>query len=222
MHVYLSGVKMTIDLIVFDFDGTLFDTSEDITKAMNFALNKAGLPLTNRTKVWNSTGDGTSLLIKRILGKNNKNLHDIVLNDFIEYHSLHYADYTKPMKGVTDVLERFKTKKMVILSNKYKEFIDKILKKFEIDKYFSAVYGKESFSKSKPHPYPLLYTIKKMKVTTQKTIFVGDSLNDVLISKNANVKCFIIPSCVTPIEKIEELKPYKILKNIKELVNFIK
>jgi len=111
---------------------------------------------------------------------------------------------------------------MVILSNKYKEFIDKILKKFEMDKYFSAVYGKESFSKSKPHPYPLLYTIKKMEVTTQKTIFVGDSLNDVLISKNANVKCFIIPADVTPIEKIEELKPYKILKNIKELVNFIK
>ncbi len=213
---------MTIDLIVFDFDGTLFDTSEDITKAMNFALNKAGLPPASRTKVWSSTGDGTSLLVKRIIGKNNKHLHHIVLNDFIEYHSSHYADYTKPMEGVIDILERFKTKKMVILSNKYKEFIDKILKKFEMDKYFSAVYGKESFSKSKPHPYPLLYTIKKMEVTTQKTIFVGDSLNDVFISKNANVKCFIIPSDVTPIEKIEELKPYKILKNIKELVNFIK
>lgn len=213
---------MTIDLIVFDFDGTLFDTSEDITKAMNFALNKAGLPPASRTKVWSSTGDGTSLLVKRILGKNNKHLHDIVLNDFIEYHSSHYADYTKPMEGVTEVLERFKTKKMVILSNKYKEFIDKTLKKFEMHRYFSAVYGKESFSKSKPHPYPLLYTIKKMEVPAKKTIFVGDSLNDVLISKNANVQCFIIPSNVTPIKKIEELKPYKILKNIKELVNFIK
>ncbi len=213
---------MTIDLIVFDFDGTLFDTSEDITKAMNFALNKAGLPPASRTKVWSSTGDGTSLLVKRILGKNNKHLHDTVLNDFIEYHSSHCADYTKLVEGVPDVLEKFKTKKMVILSNKYKEFIDKILKKFEMDRYFSAIYGKESFSKSKPHPYPLLYTIKKMKVTAKKTIFVGDSLNDILISKNANVKCFIIPSNVTPIEKIEELKPYKILENIKELVNFIK
>ncbi len=73
MHVYLFKVKITIDLIVFDFDGTLFDTSEDITKAMNFALNKTGLPPTNRTKIWNSTGDGTSLLEKRILGKNKKN-----------------------------------------------------------------------------------------------------------------------------------------------------
>jgi HAD superfamily hydrolase (TIGR01509 family) len=145
-----------------------------------------------------------------------------VLNDFIEYYASHYADYTRPMEGVADILEKFKAKKMVVLSNKYKEFIDKILKKFEMHKYFPAVYGKESFSESKPHPYPLLYAIKKMEVTTEKTIFVGDSLNDVLISKNANVKCFIIPADVTPIEKIEELKPYKILKNINELVNFVK
>jgi len=102
---------MIIDLIVFDFDGTLFDTSEDITKAMNFALSRAGLPPVGRTKVWSSTGDGTSLLVERVLGKNNKNLHDTVLNDFIEYYASRYADYTRPIEGVEYILERFKTKK---------------------------------------------------------------------------------------------------------------
>jgi len=212
---------MRIDLIVFDFDGTLFDTSKDLTEAINFALNKVGLPPISRKKVWSFTGDGTALLVKRVLDKKSSQLYNTIFNHFIGYYSSHYANYTKPIEGAKTLLEKLREKKMVILSNKYKKFINRILYKFNMYKYFSAVYGKESFNKSKPDPLPLLYIMNQAKVINKKTIFVGDSLNDVLISKKANVKCFIIPSGVTPIEKIKELKPFRMLKSIKELENFV-
>jgi len=212
---------MKIDLIVFDFDGTLFDSSKDLAKAMNFALGKVRLPPVSKEKVWSFTGDGTPLLIKRILSKENEDLYDRVFAYFMNYYSLHYADYTSPLDGVEHLLKKFKGKKMAILTNKYKKFAVKILDKFGMRKYFLTVYGKESFHKSKPDPYPLVYIMNELQATRDKTIFVGDSLNDILISKSTNVKCFIIPSGVTPMERIKALKPFKILKNIKELENFI-
>ena len=212
---------MKIDLIVFDFDGTLFDSSKDLAKAMNFALRKVNLPPVSKEKVWSFTGDGTPLLIKRILGKENEGLYDRVFAYFMNYYSLHYADYTRPLDGVEHLLKKFEGKKIAILTNKYKKFVDKILDKFGMRKYFLAVYGKESFHKSKPDPYPLVYIMNKLQVTNDKTIFVGDSLNDILISKSTNVKCFIIPSGVTPIARIKALKPFKILNSINELENFI-
>lgn len=213
---------MKVNLIVFDFDGTLFDSSKDLTEAMNFALKKVDLPPVSREKVWSFTGDGTRLLIKRVLGEENESLYDKVFTYFMSYYSLHYADYTRPLDGVKYLIERLKRKKMAILSNKYKKFVDKILDKFGMKKYFLAIYGKDSFSKSKPDPYPLLYIMNELQVAKERTIFVGDSLNDILISQNTNIKCFIVPSGVTPMEKIKALKPFEILKNIKELENFVK
>jgi phosphoglycolate phosphatase len=212
-----------IKLMVFDFDGTLIDTSKDLAEAMNHALKKAGLCPVSREKVWSYTGDGTPLLIQRILkDKNHPELYNSLFTSFIKYYEAHFADFAYPTPGVKDMLEYFynKNKKMAVLSNKYERFVVKLLDEFELKKYFFAIYGKDSFERSKPDPYPLFKIMEDAESSKEETVFIGDSKNDILISKNAGVKCFIIPSGVTPIDEIKRLKPYKILSEITELEKY--
>ena len=213
---------MKTKLIVFDFDGTIMDTREDIARAINHALTKHGLSPIDTETVWKYTGDGTPMLVQRILRDKNKiDLQEEVLKDTIQYYNTHYADFAKVIDGVPETLEKLKNKKLAILSNKYENFVKKLLEEFDLEKYFFAVYGKDSFEKSKPDPYPLFKIMEKAKATPDETIYVGDSKNDVLVGKKAGVKVFIIPSGATPIKVLKNLKPYKILKNIRELANYI-
>ena len=216
---------MKIRLIVFDFDGTLADTSKDLTAAMNYALKEKGLAPVSREKIWSYTGDGTPLLIERILkDKGHPELYNHILKLFINYYEKHYADFASLMSGAEETIEHLyeSGKKMAVLSNKYERFVVKLLDKFNLSKYFFAVYGKDSFKKSKPDPYPLLKIMEAEKADIEETAFVGDSKNDILIAKNAGVKCFIIPSGVTPRSMLNELKPFKMLNSIDELEKYIK
>ncbi len=216
---------MKTRLIVFDFDGTLVDTSKDLTAAMNYALKEKGLASVSRKKVWSYTGDGTPLLIERILkDKEHPELYDYIFKLFINYYEAHYAAFASPVNGVKETLRHLyeSGKKMAVLSNKYERFVAKLLDKFDLSTYFFAVYGKDSFKKSKPDPYPLFKIMETEKADKEETAFVGDSKNDILIAKNAGVKCFIIPAGVTPQSILEELKPFKILNSINELEKYIK
>ena len=213
---------MEISLIVFDFDGTLFDTKKDIAASVNAALTKYGFEPVDEETIWRYTGDGTEVLLKRILKDNKTPIFKEVLNYTLTYYSLNFANFTVPIDDVVDFIDKFKEKKKVILSNKNVAIINKILSKFNLSEKFQAVYGKESFPKSKPDPYPLLEIMREFKVPKKNTIFIGDSINDIIISKRAGVKSFIISSGATSIEDIKKLKPFKIFYNYKEIENLIK
>ncbi len=216
---------MKIELMVFDFDGTLIDTREDLTAAMNHALKKCGLTPVSTETVWKYTGDGTPPLIQRILkDKGRLELFEEVKDLFLEYYDAHFADFAKPLPGAKETISNLFRMgiKMAVLSNKYERFVIKLLKKFDMEKFFFAIYGKDSFEKSKPDPYPLFKIMELAKVSRDETAFVGDSKNDVLISKNAKVQCFIVPSGVNSKEELEKLYPCKILNKISELEKYVK
>lgn len=215
---------MKIKLIVFDFDGTLIDTREDIAAAMNYALKKCGLTPVSTETVWKYTGDGTPPLVQRILrDKQHLELFEQVKSLFLEYYDAHFADFAKPLPNVKETIAHLseKGKKMAILSNKYERFVKKLLKEFDMDGFFFAIYGKDSFEKSKPDPYPLFKIMEMANSSVNETAFVGDSKNDALISKNAGVECFIIPSGVNPEEELRRLYKCKILDNISELEKYV-
>ncbi|MGB9695054.1 MAG: HAD family hydrolase [Caldisericaceae bacterium] len=212
---------MKIDLIVLDFDGTLFDTKHDIAASVNYALRECGLPAVSAELIWKYTGDGTPTLLKRVLGKENENCFDRALSLSLEYYSKHPADFTQPVDDVEHFLRLSKDKLKVVLSNKYKSLIDKILSKFGFEKYFDATFGKDSFPVSKPDPYPLLQIMRKFNRDSRSTIYIGDSINDIKIAKNAGVKCFIIPSGVSNEEDILNMQPELIFKSYRQLDNII-
>ncbi len=212
---------MKFDLIIFDFDGTLFDTKADITASINFALKQCNVPPASPALVWRFTGDGTPALVKRILGEKNKDFFEIVLKTSLDYYEAHSADFAKPIGDIEWFLEHYKNKTKTILSNKYKSLIDDIIHKFGFEKYFNASFGRDSFAKSKPDPLPLIEIMSMFSVERYQTLYIGDSVNDVLIAKNADVKCFIIPSGASNEIEIEKLKPDLLFRNYRELENII-
>jgi phosphoglycolate phosphatase len=211
-----------VDLIIFDFDGTLADTSEDIANAFNFALSKVGLEPRDRDFIWKYTSDGILQTVNEILGKSNIHLNREVVKYFLQYYEKHSTDHTRLKEGVREFLENTKSIKKVILSNRYKWLLEKILNELGIREYFIGVFGKDSFPKSKPDPYPLLQIINKYGTPKADSILIGDSINDIIASKSAGIKCIIVPSGVTPIDKIKELKPFKIVNNIQEAEKWIR
>ena len=212
---------MKVNLIVFDFDGTLFNTKKDIAASINTTLKKYGVQPVDENKIWSYTGDGTEVLLKRILGEEKSFSFKNILDDTLNYYSINFANFTEPVDNVIDFLDKFKEKKKVILSNKNRDIITKILNKFNLCEKFQAVYGKDSFTKNKPDPYPLLKIMEEFEMLQRNTIFIGDSANDIIISKKAKVRAFIIPSGATPIEEIEKLKPFKIFYDYREIENLI-
>jgi len=216
------GVGTRMNLIIFDFDGTIVDTSEDIASAVNFALSKVGLEPRDKDFIWKYTSDGALQMINAILGKSNMHLNREVIKYFFQYYEKHPADHTRLKAGVRELLENTNGIKKVILSNRYKWLLEKILNELGIREYFLEVFGADSFPKTKPDPYPLLQIINKYRSSKADSILIGDSINDIIASKSAGIKCIIVPSRVTPIDKIKELKPFKIVNNIREAEKWIK
>jgi phosphoglycolate phosphatase len=214
------GVGTRMNLIIFDFDGTIANTSEDIVSAVNFALSKVGLEPRDKDFIWKYSSK--LQMIDDILGKSNMHLTREVSKYYFQYYEKHPVDHTRLKAGVRELLEDTKGIKKVILSNKYKWLLEKILNELGIRQYFLEVFGADSFPKTKPDPYPLLQIINKYRTSKANTIFIGDSITDIIASKSAGIKCIIVPSGVTPIDKIKELKPFKIVNSVYEVEKWIK
>jgi len=209
---------MKIGLLIFDFDGTLFNTKKDIANALNFALEANGIPPLAEEKIWRFTGEGTPKLIERVLRNFGMELFEKVLKMTLEYYNEHCTDYTKPLDGVEGFLKETEHIPKIILSNKYKYLIDITLEKFGLKKYFIETYGRESFEINKPDPAPLYEILRIHGFSKDNTIYIGDTVIDIIFSKNAGIPCCIIPSGASPVEEIEKEQPAVIFKYYKELL----
>ena len=97
---------MKIKLIIFDLDGTLVDSSVDLTNALNYAIGPYGLEKLTVTKTISLVGEGVTSLIGRVLGQAAADLKDVVLNRFLDYYGEHLTDFTAPYPGVRETLEK--------------------------------------------------------------------------------------------------------------------
>lgn len=212
---------MKIDFIIFDFDGTLFDTKRDIAKALNYALKENGFPELDENTIWQFTGEGTPKLVEKALGNLGKEAFSNVLNLTLKYYNEHCTDSTKPIDNVEEFLIKTKHIPKIILSNKYKYLIDKILIKNNFESYFIASYGRENFEVNKPDPEPLLRISKIHDINLRNAVYIGDTLTDIKFSKKVGIFCCIIPSGASPFEEIMNERPDIIFYDYKELLKKI-
>jgi phosphoglycolate phosphatase len=181
--------------MVFDLDGTLLNTLDDLTDAVNFALQSLGLAQRTREEVCSFVGDGIARLIERAVGEAKEQVPK-ALSIFKEFYAAHCADKTKPYEGILPLLQTLKDKgvKTAVLSNKA-DFAVKAL----ADTYFKgllleAVGENESLGiRKKPAPDALLAVMERLGVSNNQTLYIGDSEVDIQTAKNAGVAC----ACVT-------------------------
>ncbi|MBQ8296104.1 MAG: HAD-IIIA family hydrolase [Clostridia bacterium] len=180
------------EMIVFDLDGTLLDTLDDLWEAVNAALQAHGLKLREKEEVRGFVGNGIVKLMQRAIGKEDYPHFDAVLATFKEYYGAHCKDKTRPYEGIMPLLRILKERgaKLAVVSNKA-DFAVKVLAKEYFGDLLCAAIGENEAAgvRKKPAPDSLLEVMRQCGVTAENTVYVGDSEVDIKTAKNAGVAC---------------------------------
>jgi len=178
---------MSIQLLLFDLDGTLVDTIRDITRALNHALKSVGSRELSIDETKQLVGEGITKLIEKLLGQENRQFREDVKSKFLSFYSDHLIDYSYVYPQVKATLERLEKYKKAVISNKREFLSSQILKKLELLEYFDIVVGSDTASEKKPSEIPILYVLQKLSIRPEETIMVGDSNFDIEAGKKAGV-----------------------------------
>ncbi len=180
-----------VKMAVFDLDGTLVNSLADLAVATNEGLKKAGLREQPIEDYRHFVGNGREMLVKRAMGSagDNKELFDIVMNEFNSYYKAHCNDRTSEYTGCTELLNALEKNKIMtaVLSNKPDEFVGEILKKVFPNHRFTEAWGNKEEYRCKPDGEALKAILKKHNVERSECVYIGDSNVDVFTAYNAGV-----------------------------------
>ena len=180
---------MSIRLIIFDLDGTLVDSIEDITTALNWALSSFGVEGFEPREVAGMVGEGALKLVQRAFERRNVNFDMKLLNErFTQYYAGHVAEKSKVYPGVKDVLEALSGCEKIIVSNKSEMLSRLTLAALGLEHHFRALICADTIPERKPLPGPILHAMKLSGMSREETIVVGDSEMDVKAGNAACVK----------------------------------
>ena len=182
------------DTIIFDMDGTLLDTLEDLTDSVNHALAYFGLPARTMKEIRSFVGNGIKQLIDLSVpdGKDNARFKD-VFDLFARHYSGNCMKKTSPYPGILELLQELKNEghKLAVVSNKFDDAVKDLNRHF-FSKFISAAIGEKKDVRRKPAPDALLSAIDQLKSDKGKTVYVGDSAIDIQTAKNAGVRCISV------------------------------
>jgi phosphoglycolate phosphatase len=175
-----------VELIIFDLDGTLVNTLEDIAASVNFTLQKLGRPPIPVISVRQYVGDGIEMLMRRALNGRDEFLSDAV-GIYKVHHSRNLIVRSRLYPSVVDVLEHFRAVPMAVISNKTSAFVQPLLDGLNISGYFRMVLGADSGLPLKPSPDSVQKIMAEFKSPKDRTVIVGDGTTDVRAGKAAGV-----------------------------------
>lgn len=179
-------------LVIFDLDGTLIDTLDDLTAAVNFSMGEAGYPTHTRATVCSYVGTGIRNLIIKALPFENPTpeLVDERLASFVAYYTEHIDVYTRPYPGVHEALRSLRDMglKVAVASNKFQAGAEKLVGEFFADIDFACVIGNREDLPLKPSPEVVRYCMEAAGVEDlSEVVLVGDSATDMKTARNAGI-----------------------------------
>ena len=182
---------MKKNTIVFDLDGTLLDSLEDIFICVNYALCKQNLPSRTKDDVRSFLGNGYHYLIAHAVPPHTTSLiTEQVLDNFRAYYQIHCQDETKPYDGIAEMLDALRDNgyKMAIVSNKGDEAVKQLAARF-FSPWINIAVGESKNVRRKPNPDAVLQAIKQLGSNIEESVYVGDSEVDIATAKNAGIPC---------------------------------
>ena len=195
-----------IKLAVFDMDGTICDTIEDLAAASDYALDKMGLPLHTIGEYKSFVGNGIPKLIECFLPKERRTDEDkeIAKKHFFDFYSVHFADKTRAYDGIIDLLKALKDRgiHLAVCTNKAQAMAETVAKTL-FGGLFEVVIGEGDRYPLKPDPAAVKAIMEKYSATADQTVFIGDSGVDVMTGLNAGVNTI---GCTWGFRTAEELK----------------
>lgn len=183
---------MQIKLIIFDLDGTLLNTLEDLADSGNYMLSRYGFPQHPLSSYRYFVGNGIQKLVERILPYDKRELAFILKfkKEFITYYDLHKSDKTTPYSGIIPLLENLQKRKikLAVASNKSHEVMHDLMRFYFPTVTFSTVLGQRPEIPTKPDPRIVYDILEITQIAKENTLYVGDTSVDILTAKNAGLK----------------------------------
>lgn len=185
---------MKYKAVIFDLDGTILDTLDDLTNALNYCLKKHALQVRSKNEVRGFVGNGIHLLIERAVPKNTtEEIIEAVYRDFIIFYQEHCHDLTKPYDGIAELLQQLRKDgyKTAVVSNKADSAVKALC-----DEYFEGLFdtavGEKSNVRKKPAPDSVNAVLKQLGVEKEEAVYIGDSEVDIQTAENAGMDCILV------------------------------
>ncbi len=218
-HIY---EKPAYKAVVFDMDGTILNTIEDLLEATNYALRKHGFPEHTVEEQYYFVGNGLKNTVLRALpADTSPEIAEMVYTDMVEYYSAHSEDHTRPYEGIVEVIKKLREKglKTAVVSNKA-HFAMQTL----VDKYFKGCFDEtmgetEGFA-LKPDKAMVYEVLRRLDVPVSEAVYVGDSNVDLMTAQNAGMDCIAVSWGFRSRNVLEELGANPIIDKPEELLGF--
>ena len=215
----LHTLESSYELLVFDLDGTLIDSSLDLALSVNATRAQAGLDPLEIEQVAAYVGNGAEMLIRRSLGPGASD-QDVRqgLHFFLCYYRDNMLVNTRLYPGVREALESWRAagKAMAVLTNKPVVFSRDLVAGLGVADCFTRIYGGNSFPTKKPDPYGLRLIMSELGCAPGQSLMVGDSAVDVLTARNAGVACAGVTFGLRP-EDFERHPPDILVDDLRDL-----
>ncbi len=214
---------MTPPTIVYDLDGTLADTAEDLVATLNWLLGREGLPPLPVESAGSLVGAGARALIKRGFAASGRTLDpqtsEALFTDFLGYYNDHIVDRTRLYPGVVKALNAFARAgwRQAICTNKIEGSAKLLVAKLGIAEQFAFICGQDTFGVGKPDPRPLLQTILAAGGVADRAIMVGDSATDIDTARAARLPVVAVDFGYTE-TPVVELGPDRVISHFDELI----
>jgi phosphoglycolate phosphatase len=215
-------MAMHAPTIVYDLDGTLADTAEELMATLNYLLGRQGLAPLPVESAGSLLGAGARALIVRGFAAAGKTLDPQTLEalfaDYLEYYKVHIADRTRLYPGVDKALTAFARAgwRQAVCTNKIESLAKLLIAKLGIADRFAFVCGQDTFGIGKPDPKPLLETIAASGGARERAIMVGDSGSDIKTARAAGVPVIAVDFGYTDVP-VTELGPDRVISHFDEL-----
>lgn len=210
-------------IIIFDLDGTLINTIDDLGQACNHALQACGFPVHKIADYPQLVGNGINRLIERALPVENRNETTVsrMREYFVPYYDAHNCDLTRPYDGIPELLLSLKKAghTMAVASNKYQTATEKIVTHF-FPNTFDIVLGERENVPRKPNPQIVWDILSNVKETSE-IIYIGDSLVDAETAKAAGATLVLCTWGFCTEEQLKTANPNYMINHPSELLNIV-
>jgi len=218
-------------LLIFDLDGTLIDSSGDLALSVNHTLKTLNLPTYDIETIHHWVGNGAETLVKRALSGSitidtslEESYWKNALKILLDFYSKNLTVETVTYPNVITTLKTLKEQgyKLAIVTNKPFLFVEPILKEFGLNDLFEVILGGDSLDEKKPNPLPLLYVCQKLDISPSKSVMIGDSKNDILAGKSANMDSIGVTYGYNYGESIESYEPTIVCNRFEDILESLK
>lgn len=213
---------MSASVVVFDLDGTLVDTAPDLVASLNHAVTQAGLAPVSYEDLTHLVGHGAKAMIERTFTLRGKTLSsddlDWQMKEFVDFYHGSMPGDSIPYPGVIEAMDRLAAAgyTLAVCTNKLEMLARSLLDGLDLSPRFAAITGGDTFDVRKPDAQHLLSTIRLAGGVPEKSVMIGDSLNDILVAKNASVRSIGVPFGYSDVP-VESLAPDLVVRHFDEL-----